>query len=268
MGKPSIFSREYDRKMKARKRRKTIFVFCLIAVALYFFCRTTYTRWQDNYFKQKQEQSTGYLANGGDKDEGASSKNNEEKEQVPESEPEQAPIITDKTLDLNLPNGKVIKVIYNEENGSKSIRNVVSEDNSLLFFNVSPSAAKAVVLDSAQELYIIDLEGNIKNISKTEYITTKGTKIEKSSYLQKNPSFQWHSTPKFINENTVVYLSQMPWFQTKKSVYKVDINDVKHERITSLTSENISFDIMEEKGLKINVDGAVMYINNEGNVIQ
>jgi hypothetical protein len=254
--------------MKARRKRKTVLVFCLIAAALYFLGRTTYTKWQYNYVKEKQEQSTGYLANGSEKGEGTNTKENEVKEQVPEKEPEKAPVITDKTLDINMPNGKVFKIIYNETNGSKAMKNIVSEDNSLLFFSVSPSAAKAVILDNTQEMYIVDLEGNIKNISKPEYITTSGTKIDKNSYLQRKPSFQWHSTPKFINENTVVYLSQMPWFQTKKSIYEVDIDTVKHQKLPSVTGENVSFDIIEEKGLKVNVDGTVMYINNEGNIIQ
>lgn len=265
LGKPSIFSREYDRKMKVRKRRRTVLLFCLIAVAVYYVGYSTYTNWQDNYLKNKSKDSNGYLTN--KTPEKVEDTTKEEPEKDKEQSPAEAPH-DDKFFDVKMPNGRQFKLIYTEENGIKTIKNVVSEENGLLFFNISPSATKVVILDIEQEMYIADLTGSVKNISKTEYITTGGTRIDKTSYLKRKPEFQWHSTPKFINETTVVYASQMPWFATKKSVYKVDINTSTHQKIPSLTGENLSFDVLEEKGLKVNVDGNIKFISKEGTVVQ
>ena len=266
MRKPSIFSREYDRRMKARKRRKTVLVTCIIAVALYFLGLTTYTNWQNNYLKSKNKDNNGYLTNNNSNNKGIDAKDKEE--QPSDKLPEETTIIEDKVLDIKLTDGKLVKIIYTEENDIKSIKNLVLEGSVQLYYNVSPSAAKAVILDEKQEMYVVDLEGDVKNISKPDYITTSGNRIDKESYLQRKPTFQWHSTPKFINEDVVVYLSQVPWFQTKKTIYKVDLSSMTHQKIPSVTGENADFGIIEEKGLRTEIDGAVMYINNEGNIVR
>ena len=264
MGKPSIFSREYDRKMKARKKRKNVLITCIIAVALYFLGLTTYTNWQNNYLKNKNTGNNGYLTNNNSNNTNNGIKDKDEKPS--DTSVEETPVIQDKVLDIKLNDEDLVKIIYTEENGTKSIKNIVSEGSIQLYNNVSPSAAKAVILDGKQEMYLVDLDGNVKNISKTDYITTSGTRIDKASYLQRKPNFQWHSTPKFISEDAIVYLSQMPWFQTKKTIYKVDLNSLEHLKVPSVTGENASFGLIEEKGLKVEIDAAVMYLDKDGKI--
>lgn len=71
MARPSIFSRDYEKKMRARKRRRIIVIFCIIIGGLYFLFTSTYNKWQEQHVRElenKQEDKSGYLGNKGNKD--------------------------------------------------------------------------------------------------------------------------------------------------------------------------------------------------------
>lgn len=274
MGKPSIFSREYDRKMKARKKRKTIIIVTLIAAALIIATRASFLNWlQKNagQLNSKDKGSSGYLTQkgGNDSDKAAQDTGNDKKDQSSqETPPADQAAAAEKVLELNMPDGKKIKMVYEENNGNKVIKNVMSDDNSVQFY-MNPSANKVVLLNAAQDMFIADLNGNLSNITKAQYITSSGSVIQKSAYLQRKPGFLWHSTPRFINDTTVVYITQMPWFKTTKYVYKVDLNNASvHTRLQVIQGENVSFDAMDPKGLKVNTDAGIKFITSDGNVTQ
>lgn len=251
--------------MRARKRRRILVVACLIIGGVYFLFTTTYNKWQEQHVKElekNQDDKSGYLGN---KDSNDTPKN-DDIDKIEDKKPEE-PVIEDKILEVTLDNNKNYKIMYTETNNEKAMKNVIAENNSMLSFNINPEGSKVVILDDKQDLYVADLDGNVKNISKTEYVTTKGKVIPKEQQIQFHPDFIWHSSPKFINNDTVVYISQLPFFNTKLTIYKVNIDTVTHERILPHSGQAVTFENLEEKGLKVNMDGVVRYIDSEGKFV-
>ncbi|NLP28700.1 MAG: hypothetical protein GX370_08065 [Clostridia bacterium] len=270
MAKPSIFSREYEKKMRARRRRRVIIVFCLIIGGAYFVLTSTYNNWQEQHVKnleKKQDDKSGYLGKKDSKDEKNIEEKNKDKDKIDETK-EEEPIVEDKNFDLVLDKNKKYQIMYTESNNKKVIKNVIAEDNSILSFNINPEGNKVVILDDKQDLHVADLDGNKKVITKTEYITTKGKVIPKDQQVQYHPDFIWHSSPKFINDNTVVYISHLPFFNKKETIYKVNVEGGTHERILPHSGNAVTFENLEEKGLKVNMDGVVRYISSEGKFVE
>lgn len=264
MAKPSIFSSDYEKKMRARKRRRIIVVLCLIIGGAYFLFTSTYSNWKEQHVRElekKQEDKSGYLGN---KD---SNDNNKDKDKIEDNKPEK-PVVEDKTMELVLDNNKKYQIMYTESNNKKVIKNIIAEANAMLSFNINPEGSKVVILDDKQDLYVADLEGNKKNITKTEYITTKGKVIPKEQQIQYHPDFIWHSSPKFINNDTIVYITHLPFFNTKQTIYKVSVDTGTHDRILPHSGQVVTFENLEEKGLKVNMDGVVRYISSEGLFVQ
>ncbi|NLM34631.1 MAG: hypothetical protein GX206_04250 [Clostridiales bacterium] len=269
MARPSIFSRDYEKKMRARKRRRIIVIFCIIIGGLYFLFTSTYNKWQEQHVRElenKQEDKSGYLGNKGNKDSDNKQKN-EDKDKEEDKEPEE-PIVEDKVFELTLDNNKKYQIIYTESNNQKVIKNVIAEAKSMYSFNINQEGSKVVILDDKQDLYVADLDGNKKNITKPEYITTKGNVIPKDQQIQYHPDFIWHSSPKFISNDTVVYISHLPFFNTKLTIYKVNIETGVHERILPHSGQAVTLENLEEKGLKVTMDGVVRYINSEGQFVE
>ncbi|NLZ49224.1 MAG: hypothetical protein GX895_10705 [Clostridiales bacterium] len=264
MAKPSIFSSEYEKKMRARKRRRVIIVLCLVIGGAYFLFTSTYNKWQKQHVSEleKKQEESGYLSN---KD--SSDKKNKDKDKIDDTKKKET-IVEDKVMKLTLDNNKTYQIIYTESDNKKVIKNLIAEDNSIFSFNINPDGSKVVILDENQDLYVADLEGNKKNITKPEYITTKGKVIPKAQQLQYHPDFIWHSSPKFINNDTIVYISHLPFFNTKLTVYKVNIDNGTHDRILPYYGKEVNFENLEEKGLKVNIDGVVRYISSDGKFVE
>lgn len=269
MSKPSIFSRDYDRKMKARRRRKTILLTSIILIALAALVTISFQNWlQNNAGSLKRKKDYLTENNISSKTDNSGKENSKETDEQNKSEDEVA-LNPDKTLDVKFPDNKTAQLIYTEEGSNKKIKQLVPTDNGNLIYSINPSSDKAVVLASNQDMYIVDTNGVVSNITKDKYVSTKsGNVIIKSDYLAKKPDFIWHGSPMFINDTTVAYITQMPWFKTTKYIYKVDINSINHDRVFEVEGENVTFGILNEKGLTVNVDGAVKYISPEGKIIQ
>ncbi|MDP4089138.1 MAG: hypothetical protein Q8930_07690 [Bacillota bacterium] len=274
MGKPSIFSSDYDRKMKARKKRRTVIILVLIAAGLVFITRATFLNWlQKNAVKEdgKDKGSSGYVAgkNSTGEVQGSKSPVTDNKDQKDQGNSTGEPAeVSEKAIDISTPDGIKYILIYSEENGNKTIKRVMNQDNSQVFFNISPSGVKVVFLNAAQDMYVADANGTVSDITKKQYTTSSKSVIDKNSYLKRKPEFLWHGTPKFISDNAVAYITQMPWFNSTRYVYKVDLTTLVHARINPIQGQNVSFDVMDPKGLTVNMDGVLKYIVSDGSVVQ
>ena len=261
--------------MKARKRRKTLLIISIIVAALALLTRATFLNWLEknaDHLGDNDKGNSGYVADGSntgkDNDKNGNKDGDNKDQNNQNSGQNQPPVVEDKIQEVQLPDGKKVKIVYNEENGNKLIKNAITDDNSLQSFNIAPSGNKVVLLTTAQDMFTADLNGAVNNITKNQYNTSGGTVIEKNAYLNKKPEFLWHSSPKFLNDNTIVYITQIPWFKSTKYVYKVDLNNPTHTKLQGIQGENIAFDILDGTGLKVNVDGADKYIKGDGSGIQ
>lgn len=268
MGKPSIFSNQYDRKMKGRKRRNIIIVVAIIFVIAILVGKSYMSKLNKDNGTNQNTNQTNVNAKPQDTKNSNDNKKTSESNKGNDSTTEENNGDIDKKVDVKMSNGQILNLTYQESSGTKQIKEITCSSIPNLYYNISPSGSKAVLLTSSQDMFVVDVSGSIINVTKDTYVTTKGTTIVKSKYLKGKSDFSWHTTPKFINENLIVYISQVPWFQTKKYLWKLDVVGKKHTTVFSVASEDLVFDKMTDKGLSFNIDGATKYIDAEGNIIE
>jgi hypothetical protein len=66
--------------------------------------------------------------------------------------------------------------------------------------------------------FLFDTNGNKEDITNPEYVSSSGTVISKDNQLSSNPNYIWCSSPKFIDDDNIAYISQLPWLN-KSSKY-------------------------------------------------
>ncbi|MBE6051311.1 MAG: hypothetical protein E7214_11870 [Clostridium sp.] len=264
MAKPSIFSKDYERRMKKRKRSvMIIIILVLVALLIIVFnskiknldftnIKANIQAWVDS---DKPEEKT---------ETQEEAKELEEKPEVEEKEPEKL------YVDINVAEGITVKAEYVEEAGIRKFVEVTPIEG--YTFNISPSKEKILILDNAQNMKVSDARGNVIDITKMSYVSQAGTTFPKDTILQSNPSYLWHSQAKFIDEDNVVYVSELPYFGNggaKKYVWIHNISSNTDRTIWNFVGPDIVVgDLVPEKGITITLSGAVYYLNSEGVVVQ
>ena len=147
MGKPSIFSREYERKMK--KRRRNIIIFSLIIVVLACATILKFVYNPVNFSKIKANiqawidsdtTSTGDTAKNNEIKEADEKKADEKEEVVEEKKP------VEEYVDILQSSGNTAQAVYIEENGEKVFTEVRNLDNGVSF-DISPSKKQLIICD-------------------------------------------------------------------------------------------------------------------------
>jgi biopolymer transport protein ExbD len=181
--KPSIFSKDYEQKMRRRKKRITLTFF--ISVILIIFVVV--------YIK------------GVFKNFGTSVKNTKSNVVSSKNEPKNSNINKPQKsegYDIQLSDGTTDSAIYETKNNEKTFR-YLSPTGSNTYYDISPSGKSMVVFDSkAQSIILMDISGNKQDITNNQYVSTSGTEITKTAQLSAQPDYIWCSSPKFINEDT------------------------------------------------------------------
>ncbi|MBE6048225.1 MAG: hypothetical protein E7213_07490 [Clostridium sp.] len=264
MSKPSIFSKDYERRMKKRKRIAvliTVVAICVVGIVIFNTkikkldftnLRANIQAWVDSGETQEQ------LENENIDD------NNEEVKEKEEIKPEEL------FVNVILADGVNAKLKYIENNGVKQIETVEVPEG--YQFNISPQKDKVVFLDPAQNMKVSNIEGNIIDITKKEYISQAGSTFPKDQILSATPTYTWHSQPKFIDDNIIVYVSELPYFKSsgqKKYIWICDLAQNTHRTVWNFVGTDIVIgDVLPEKGISITVDGNVYYMNSNGEISQ
>lgn len=254
MAKPSIFSRDYERRMKKRRRRILIIILITIVIGgglIYKF------KFEPMDFTEIRNKIQAWVDSGKQVE--------EEPEEVVEPEPEEElPKEPEKKyIDLNFSDTVIIKAEYEEQDGKKYFVNVEPMEG--MTFNISPSKEKILVLDQTQSIKIFNINGEVKDVTKTVYISSAGTPYTKDSILATTPDYIWHSQVKFIDDNKIVFVSQLPFFggaATNKYVWIKDVNDDTEKTLWDLKGVDVVVgDLVAEKGINITIDGNAYYVN-------
>lgn len=270
MGKPSIFSREYEKKMK---RRKVKIILLIVLIVLFIagvvgrtylkpFIKEGYDSIVNN-FKAKEEPKE-------DENTAQDEKQQDEKEKEESTPKKEQEMAKEGSYDIALANNVNVKATYEEKNGEKTFQ-VLDTQGNKVFFDLSPSAKNMILIDeSSQNIANLAIDGKVKDITLITYASSSGQAFEKNSVLQSNPAYVWHKTPKFIDETHVAYISQLPWFNRndKYYIWIVDVNSGEHKFINNVEGSAITFGSVVEKGLEVNVDGNKVVLNGNGEVIQ
>lgn len=268
MGKPSIFSKEYERRKKQRRKR-IAFLVLLIVIASFsllywspvskFF--TESQLYKELQAKYKDNQNTNITENNENKS-SLSSNKDKNNENVNDNEKK----IEEKYFEIKLPDGTNARAVYEQSDSIIKFKFLTGNDKAS--FDISPSGRKMIILDgTTQDILELSVDNSVKDLTYKFYTTKNKSKIYKDKTLSKDPQFIWHGTPKYINEDNIAYISQMPWFKTDKYVWMVDSNKNTHKYLKDIKGKEIIFGNITDKGLEVIVDGTKKIISSDGKVI-
>ncbi|MCY6355417.1 hypothetical protein [Clostridium sp. ZS2-4] len=262
MAKPSMFSKDYDEKMRRRKKIKGIFtVIAVLVVVIGMVLFSSNIGNSINIGIDKANNKINDKSKNAVKDEvkqqqsTKTQKKNENKNEVDTNK---------KTQVIKLSNGEEIKLIYSMINNQRQYIEILSKT---IQYSVSPTKKRVVLLEkNTQNIIFIDEMGNVKDITKKEYVSTKGTVFNKDSILKDNPGYIWSCLPKFIDDNNVIYVSQLPWFNRgeDKFIWRYTISTNVHNQIITeggeVSGKEISYGKLLKDGLEVIIDGNVNII--------
>lgn len=281
MPKPSIFSKDYDEKMRKRKRNRRITVLIVVIVALIAIFIASFSSKiglnvklgmnkiksmvitkmnKDSTDKTNKNSNNSSKAKNAENSNKSESKNSDAVVQKEDVKKEETGEYT-----VKLPNGEEIKLKYSVINNEKSYIEVTPKT---VVYDISPSKKQIVVSqNSTQNLILFDINGTLNDISKTEYVSSKGTVFNKDSIMKANAGFIWCTSPKFINEDNIIYQSQLPWFNkgSIKYIWKYTISSKVHDHnlnggLGELSGADIKYGKLNSDGLEVIVDGNVKIV--------
>lgn len=247
MRKPSIFSRDYERIMRKRKRIViTSISLSIISVALIFVFLSRYK------FMNIESYLTTWI-----KDE-----TNSEKEQDEENLNEEKEI---ETLELDnnikiLLKGNELVLNCSEDNGKKIINSVENLERDE--YCIDSYGEKVIISDKDQNIFLCDIEGNVIDITLNEYVSPYGEVFNKTEVLSIYNDYIWHSQAKFLNNNKIAYVSNLPYFGYGLSQYVnvIDLESKEHITMWGFKGSNIILKENTDGGLEAVIDGNIKYV--------
>ena len=266
MGKPSIFSREYEKKMKKRRRNILIISLTIVLVISVLIIKVVcnpidYTNIKGNIQAWIDSDTTNISEQ--------TEKTKEEitnKEKIIAEKSVKEPL--EESIDITLVSGSVAKAIYiDDNNGGKVFKSLNTTDIGVSF-DISPSGKQMIVTDTNSTITLYNVDGTTKVISKDQYISKSGGVFTKEATMKTKPQYLWNAKTKFISEEKIIFVSNRPYFGNKVLKQYLWMTDIKTDEDKIFwESAGASIDIgeKEEKGTKITVDGNVNYIDLNGN---
>jgi len=265
MGKTSIFSSNYEKMRRKRKKRIVIFVVFVILIALFVVFSGNVREWANKNINIKSSLNI------------FKKKDKSEKEQNKEQSKSQTktPVQEEMGYPVTLSGGTQIKLMYENVNNDKKFKYVAPEASGIVY-SINPSGKNIVVLDDKnQNLTSYDIDGKATDITKTEYVSRNEDGSVKDTFLKdtilaSKANYIWHNSPKFIDNENIAYISQLPWFNNDaiKYVWTVNIINKGHNYISALSGENISFGEIDPKGLTVKVNDKTYFLSGNGQINQ
>lgn len=286
MPKPSIFSRDYDERMRKRKKRKRLVLWGIILLLILIFIFSgainsitggntlginklgeKITTLINTKIFTREKDKKGNIDNDS-KDIKEAPKKGEVK---PSKESDGDNTSADKSKIkpdtnqageqiLKLSNGEEVKVQYIIKNNERQYTGILPKT---IKYDISPSKRTIALIENVtQNMILIDNNGNKKDITKKQYVSSKGNTFDKDKVLQQNKNYVWCDSPKFLNEDEILYVSQLPWFN-KNSIkflwkYTISSNKHKHNLLPQggeIEGKDIVYGNITSEGIEILVDG-------------
>lgn len=256
MAKPSIFSKDYDRLMKKRRRKVyTIIVFCILISTL----SAIYIINGGINFSEVKSRLQAWVDSGKEiEDDNDQSIDPIQEEKSEEVEPQI------EIFETNIGENAIKVSLEIDKNGNEFFNEVIEGD-----ITISPNKTQLLTMDSNQNIFLINVNKDINDITKKDYASTTGDIYSKDLILQQYQGYVWHKTPRFIDENKIVYISNLPYFSKASSEYLwiYDKENQQHRTIWSTKGNQINLGAISEKGLEINIDGKIKYVTTNGDLI-
>lgn len=263
MAKPSIFSKNYNNFRKKRKRRIVITIVILIIIAIALCFTLTNKSFKNSTQKNSINQNNKNVSNKDLK--------NQNKVQIKENK-EEKENIKEKSDLININDNLKIKVFYNEEDSKRTYQKVCdSTSDGEIYFDINPSKSSILILDSkTQKIYLIDQNEKVSDISKDKYISSKGLVILRENKIENDKNYIWCTSPKFIDDNHIAFISQLPWLSgnNNKFIWYGDVQNKEYYRIQDKQGQNVEFQNLSDKGLGVTIDNTQYYLNAKGELLK
>lgn len=249
--KPSIFSKDYNRYVKRKRRIKIIILIVILAV----ICSLSIFGFGIKPFFDK-------ILN-------TPAKPTEEATKQKETVPSQKPAETEnKFKEIKLSGSLTIKAGLNTEGTAVKYNGILTEGLNGSY-DISQAGNQMVFLDkNTQSVYLIDKDGKSTDITYKKYISKNKTVYEKNEVLKKYPDYIWTDSPKFLGEGKILYISNVPWFGTNRRqylwIYDIKTNTYKH----NLRGTSIVLNGLKDKGYEVKLDDKLVYLDNDGGLIK
>ncbi len=277
MAKPSMFSKDYDKKMKKMRKRRMFLIISILIIALFsvvilkgnigdiignIFSSDTTTNIVNN--EEQVDSKDGTVAENEDTVEQEFNEPETNQEEITNEEKEiekvpQPEVTNIEKKIITLSNNEQVIVSIKTDNEIKTIEEIEGVD---LQYSINHTKQKAVMVNKVtSRLLLVDTLGTLVDITNPKYVSSKGTVYEKESILNEKPEYIWCTQPIFLNDNTILYLSNLPWFNKNGRLYlwQYTIDTGKHITKDAYNGMTITYDQITENGLKMNIDGTVKY---------
>lgn len=254
MRKPSIFSSDYEKQM--RKRKRIIIGSSLVVILVVGCFGIEIIRDQFNFTKVKNKLQAWV-------DEDVQEEENIIEEPAKVSEEEQ---IKNNYLNLKIEAENDMKLELDKD---FNIINVVENKKSYQY-DISTDKKSILILDSTQNIKVFSNKGEEKDYTLKTYSSPDGDSFNKDQVLKSYTNYKWHFNPKFINGEKIAYISNMPYFGLgdNQFLWVYDIKSNKHSTIWQSKGKEIKINNIGEKGLEVSIDGNTKFIDNNGNLVQ
>ncbi|GFZ31827.1 hypothetical protein CSC2_23530 [Clostridium zeae] len=277
MGKPSIFSKEYERRMKKRKRLVSTFILVVLVIGAIAFTATKINFKNDikdkvsSILTKKSNQDKPSISNdkaNNDKEAATKPKDDSNKDGNKQSDSnaskdtskngnEEKKQEEDKYIEVTLGSGTVSKIFYDDVSGTKKYKYLDPIDSGVTF-DISPSQNSMLINEvNTQQMKVIGSDGQQKEITKASYVTKDGRTFSREAIMKQYPGYLWSVNSKFIDDKHVAYVSQLPWFGVPdlySYIWIVDINSGEHKALMNIKAKNLTISNLEADGLHIKAD--------------
>lgn len=257
MAKPSIFSKDYAKKMKQIRRRR-VFI-CFIGILALIFSFTYVIR--DKSFHLHHFNS---IVKGKEKKQDKSKEKHSRIAKDDNSKNEET------YYDVKLSDGSNLRLIYEVVNGEKKFKYIDNGDNKLnCSYNINPDLSGVIICDnSSQNIIYVNINGEISDITKKQYVSSSGDVFLKDNVIKNNANYIWARNPVFIDNENVAYVSELPWINQEgtKFLWIINVHNPENNNVFyNIYGNNIELGKIDAKGLAINIDGKSGFVDINGN---
>lgn len=227
MGKPSIFSNDYNRKMR---RRKYIFRTVILVIALGAIFITYYSSDNLNLKRIAQESKTpsdNSIQTPKGADTGENTVTHDKTGDITSTQPDTAvkqenPGEEKGEFSFKFPNDESMYITYTKTEGDIKITGIRS-DNPGVSFSIRDDG-KAVAFDNPglSDIWIYNIDGTSRKISPDLFreIGNEGVVYYKNDIMAEyDNSYTWAANPLFLKDGRIIYESNLPWFNSENRYY-------------------------------------------------
>lgn len=268
MGKPSIFSNDYDQRM--RKRRKmtiinTILIILILISGAYF---------GGSYYLGKEGIELGSIFKSfSEKYQEKQNIQKEDNEPEPDTDKQgsgnndakQPEVVKNAYYEYKTPEGKLYQLEYEEITGNREFTGV-KDDGGEVEGDISADKKKIVFCTKSGDVIVGDVQGAIKKINPDSYKSkSSGITIEKKTTFKYYPEYVWAAKPHFTMDNRVVYITYLPYLKGANTFYMwaISIDGSSHRMVGKLSNDinRIAYDGFSSEGaLRIRVNDSVLFL--------